>query len=58
MLGRLFHAPVRAALHLANLRDAPGELGLRAGNSETYFGVINIGDDANFVKMARSSCRS
>ena len=45
--------PLRAALHLANLRDAPGELGLRAGNSETYFGVINIGDDANFVKMAR-----
>ena len=26
---------------------------MRAGNSETYFGVINIGDDANFVKMAR-----
>ena len=53
MLARLFHAPAPATLHLANLRDAPGELGLRAGNGETYFGVINIGDDANFVKMAR-----
>jgi hypothetical protein len=53
MLRRIFHAPAPATLHLANLQDAPGELGLRVGSGETYFAVINIGDDANFVKLAR-----
>jgi len=53
VLRRIFHAPAPATLHLANLQDAPGELGLRVGSGETYFAVINIGDDANFVKLAR-----
>jgi len=52
LLQRICHNGSPGALHLANLRDAPGELGLRLGESDTYFGVINIGDDANFVKMA------
>ena len=52
---QVFHAAAPAGLHLANLRNAPGEIGVRTGNSETYFGVINIGDDANFMKMAEEA---
>lgn len=53
MLRRVFHTSAPGALFLANLRDAPGELGLRAGESGAFFGVINIGDDVTFLKLAR-----
>lgn len=55
LLEQVFHAAAPAGLHLANLRNAPGEIGVRAGNSDTYFAVINIGDDANFLKMAEEA---
>ncbi len=55
LMRRVFHAPASAGLILANLRTAPGEIAVRAGNSETYCGVINIGDDANFLKMAEEA---
>ena len=55
LLRRVFHAPASGGLRLANLRNAPGEIGLQTGISETYFGVINIGDDANFIKMAEEA---
>jgi len=42
-------------LHLVNLKNATGEIGLRAGNSDRYFGVINIGDSANFLKSAEAA---
>ncbi len=55
LLVQVFHAAAPAGLHLANLRNAPGEIGVRTGNSDTYFAVINIGDDANFMKMAEEA---
>ena len=55
LLRRVFHTPASGGLRLANLRNAPGEIGLQTGISETYFGVINIGDDANFIKMAEEA---
>ena len=55
LLAHVFHAPTSASLHLANLRNAAGEIGVRTGNSDTYFAVINIGDDANFIKMAEDA---
>ena len=55
LLTQIFHAAAPAGLHLANLRNAPGEIGVRTGNSDTYFAVINIGDDANFMKMAEEA---
>ncbi len=55
LLRQVFHAEAPAGLHLANLRNAPGEIGVRAGNSDRYFAVINIGDDANFIKMAEEA---
>jgi len=55
LLTQVFHAAAPAGLHLANLRNAPGEIGVRTGNSDTYFAVINIGDDANFMRMAEEA---
>ena len=33
-------------LHLENLKQNLGEIGLKIGNSDKYFGVINVGDAA------------
>ncbi|MFQ5578871.1 MAG: restriction endonuclease subunit R, partial [Anaerolineae bacterium] len=44
-------------LHLANIKNAAGEIGLRVGTSDHYFGAINIGDDANFLKLAEEAQR-
>ena len=52
MLESVFSSPAPGPLHLSNLRNAPGEISLSVGNSEIPFGVINIGDDANFLNMA------
>lgn len=51
MLNDIFHVNAPAPLHLSNLTSAEGEIGLRAGNSESYFGVINIGEDSNFLSF-------
>jgi hypothetical protein len=51
----IFHIPAGTMgrkLHLVNLRNAEGEIGLRAGSSEKYFGVINIGEKSEFLKLA------
>lgn len=37
---------------LSNIRNVAGEISLRVGSSDVPFGVINIGDDSNFLKMA------
>ena len=51
LLQRFFHVDGPAGLHLVNLKggDAEGEIGLRAGQSAPFFGVINIGDETNFL---------
>lgn len=49
LLRRVFHVPTAAGLHLVNLKSAEGEVGLRAGSADRFFGVINIGDAANFL---------
>ncbi len=52
MMTAVFHATTSAPLHLANLKNAPGEISLRIGSTNQPFGVINIGDDSNFLQMA------
>lgn len=37
-------------LHIENLRQVPGEIAMRIGDSDGYFGVISIGDTAGLVK--------
>ncbi|MBN1139359.1 MAG: DEAD/DEAH box helicase family protein [Anaerolineae bacterium] len=51
MLRRVFHVAAAAGLHLVDLKSAAGEIGLRAGAADQFFGVINIGDAANFLKL-------
>ncbi len=48
ILQSVFHAKAGNTLQAVALKNAPGEIGLRAG--ETYFGVINIGDVAGLMK--------
>ncbi len=50
LLTRVFHVHAPAALHLVDLKTSEGEIGLRAGTADRFFGVINIGDDANFLR--------
>jgi hypothetical protein len=49
LLDKVFHLQAPAPLKLTNLTSAEGEIGLRAGNSDNFFGVINIGEDSNFL---------
>ncbi|MEA3350351.1 MAG: DEAD/DEAH box helicase family protein, partial [Chloroflexota bacterium] len=55
MLRYIFHVDASAPLHLINLKTASGEIGLRAGSSDRFFGLINIGDDANFIRLMREN---
>ncbi|GAB6062694.1 DEAD/DEAH box helicase family protein [Deferrisoma palaeochoriense] len=49
-LATLFNAPGGGVLHVENLKGAAGELALRVGDNDP-FGVINVGDDSNLVKL-------
>lgn len=40
-----------ANIYLDNLKGASGELGLRLGDTEDYFGVINVGDESKLHKL-------
>ena len=51
ILSRVFHARSSAPLHLVNLKTAAGEIALRCGTDSPYFGVINIGEDVEFIKL-------
>ncbi|MEA3309587.1 MAG: DEAD/DEAH box helicase family protein, partial [Chloroflexota bacterium] len=51
LLHHIFHVTDSAPLHLVNLKAASGEIGLRAGSTDRFFGLINIGDDANFIRL-------
>lgn len=49
-LATVFNAPAGGALHVENLKGAPGEVAVRVGDNDS-FGVINVGDDAKLVKL-------
>lgn len=51
ILRRVFNAPARQRLKLVNIKSSKGELALRVGDADP-FGLINIGDDAGFFKVA------
>lgn len=56
MLKLIFHSENPAPLHLLNLKNAAGEIALRCGLNE-FFGVINIGDDAQFIKLVETETK-
>ena len=54
ILNKIFHTSSKATikkLRLINLKKTEGEIGLKAGTSEKHFGVINIGNRAEFIKL-------
>ncbi|MBP8123746.1 MAG: DEAD/DEAH box helicase family protein [Caldilineaceae bacterium] len=48
----IFHADGVSGLELVNIKGAEGEIALRTRGSDRFFGLINIGDDANFLALA------
>ncbi len=54
ILASVFHAPAGGQLHVGDIRGRTGELGLRAGSSEDYFGLIYIGDTGTFKKLVEA----
>lgn len=55
VLKRLFNGELSGAqLHVDNLKGVQGEIGLRLGDGE-YFGVINVGDDRELVKLCEEN---
>ena len=53
-LAKVMHANSSSGLELCDLRGREGELGLRAAGSRVFFGVIYIGDTANFKRLAEA----
>lgn len=54
LLSRVLHAPTGGGLHLCDIRGSTGELGLKAGGAEDYFGLIYIGDTSSFKKLVEA----
>ena len=55
ILLKVLHTSFGGGLHLCDIRDGKGELGLKAGGSDEYFGLIYIGDRTAFRKLVESS---
>jgi hypothetical protein len=51
VLSSVFHVTTGGALHLCDIRGRAGELGLKVGEAEDYFGLIYIGDTSTFKKL-------
>ena len=54
ILNEVFHTDTRGALHLQNVRNAPGEIALKTTYARENFGLIYIGDTAVFKKLVDS----
>jgi hypothetical protein len=55
ILNRIFHTSAGGGLHLCDIRGSAGELGLKAAGAENYFGLIYIGDTAEFKKLVEEN---
>jgi hypothetical protein len=51
ILNRVFHAPAGGGLYVFDIKGNAGELGLKAAGADKYFGLIYIGDTAEFKKL-------
>ena len=54
ILNEVFHTETSGALHLCDVRNAQGEIGLKTTNGSNYFGVIYIGDAPAFKKLVEN----
>lgn len=48
---RLFHASGGTSLRLSDLKNTDGEIGLRSGDSDQFFGVIDVGNKRGFLNL-------
>ena len=53
ILGDVFQAAAGGALHMVDIRGSAGELGLKVGGAEVYFGLIYIGDTSSFKSLVQ-----
>lgn len=53
ILERVFQTESSSGLNIADISNAAGEIGLRAGSTDSYFGVINIGNDRVFLDRVK-----
>lgn len=51
ILAAFFRTSAAGILRLVDIKSADGEIGLKAGNADDYFGLINIGDTSAFFKL-------
>ena len=54
ILNEVFHTNTSGALHLQDVRNAKGEIALKTTHSIQHFGLIYIGDTANFKKLVEN----
>jgi hypothetical protein len=54
ILRRVLGSPAAGALHLSDIAASAGELGLRVGGADGYFGLIYIGDTATFKRLVEA----
>jgi len=54
MLRVFFHTQASGGLRLFNVNSAQGEIGLKAGIADNYFGLINIGDTSAFFNLVEA----
>ena len=57
ILNEVFNTVTSGALHLCDVRNAPGEIALKASSSSQYFGLIYIGDTAAFKKLVKNEAK-
>ena len=51
ILNEVFHADASGALHLQDVRNAPGEIALKTTHGRENFGLIYIGDTSKFKNL-------
>ena len=54
-LATLFNARGGGQLYVENLKGVSGEVALRLGAENEAFGVVNVGDDAELVKLCKKN---
>ncbi len=51
ILTKVLHTSAGGGLHLCDIRGSNGEIGLKVGGAEDYFGLIYIGDTTKFKNL-------
>ena len=58
LLERVFNSPAARGgmLHVGDIQGKAGELGLKVGGAENYFGLVYIGDTGAFKTLIEAEC--